>query len=146
MVSYDTVNQTAGMVSIPRDTMILNSSGKVRKINSAYNNGGIDQVKTEIRKLLGIPIDFYIKVSLNGFVKGIDALDGIDFEVPVNMNYDDPTPVRSCTSTIPRGCSISPDSRPSRWPATGTTTTPASIPATTTAAAWRPSGASSRPL
>lgn len=91
-VTYDTVNQTVGMVSIPRDTIILNSSGKVRKINSAYNNGGIDQVKTEVTKLLGIPIDYYIKIDLNGFVDGIDALGGIDFEVPVDMNYDDPTP------------------------------------------------------
>jgi LCP family protein required for cell wall assembly len=91
VVSYDTKNQTVGMVSVPRDTIILNSSGNVRKINSAYNSGGIDQLKTELKKLLGIPIDFYIKVDLNGFVQGIDALDGIDFEVPVDMNYDDPT-------------------------------------------------------
>ncbi len=92
VVSYDTQNQTVGMVSVPRDTMILNSSGKIRKINSAYNNGGMDQVKAEVRKLLGIPIDFYIKIDLNGFVKGINALGGIEFDVPVNMNYDDPTP------------------------------------------------------
>lgn len=92
VVSYDTRQQTVGMVSIPRDTMILNAKGKVRKINSAYNNGGVDQVKAEVKKLLGVPIDFYIKVNLNGFVKGIDALGGIEFDVPVNMNYDDPTP------------------------------------------------------
>lgn len=92
VVQYDTVNQEVHMVSVPRDTMILNSSGKIRKINSSYNNGGVDQLKTELRKLLGVPIDYYIKVDLNGFVAGIDALGGVDFEVPVNMNYDDPTP------------------------------------------------------
>lgn len=92
MVQYDTVEQNVHMVSIPRDTIILNSNGKIRKINSSYNNGGVDQLKAEVRKLLGVPIDFYIKIDLNGFVAGIDALNGVDFEIPVDMNYDDPTP------------------------------------------------------
>lgn len=103
MVQYDTVNQEVHMVSVPRDTIILNSSNKIRKINSSYNSGGVDQLKAEVRKLLGVPIDFYIKVDLNGFVAGIDALGGVDFEVPVNMNYDDPTPGQELHIHFSRG-------------------------------------------
>lgn len=35
-------------------------------------------------------MDFYVAVDLNGFIELVNAIDGIDFEVPINMNYDDP--------------------------------------------------------
>ena len=42
-------------------------------------------------KILGIPIDFYVKVNTRGFVRLVDAIGGVDFNVPVDMNYEDPT-------------------------------------------------------
>ena len=58
VVAYDTVNQKVNMVSIPRDTIILNSRGNVRKLNSSYNNGGVDGVREAVSQLLGIPLDY----------------------------------------------------------------------------------------
>lgn len=40
--------------------------------------------------MLGIPIDYYICVDVDGFVQVVDAVDGIDFDVPIHMAYDDP--------------------------------------------------------
>lgn len=37
-----------------------------------------------------IPIDYYITVDVSGFVQLVDCVGGIDFEIPVNMSYDDP--------------------------------------------------------
>ena len=71
VVSYDTVNQKIGMVSIPRDT-------------------GPEVLKEEIKNTFGIPIDYYIHVDLQGFIALVDELDGVDIEVPLDMNYDDP--------------------------------------------------------
>ena len=77
-------------VSIPRDTLI-NTDWNVPKINAAYNVGGVERLCQELSKLLGIPVDYYVAVDLEGFVELVDAIGGVNFEVPVDMNYDDPT-------------------------------------------------------
>lgn len=92
VVSYDTVNQKIGMVSIPRDTAVKRDWSNMPKINAAFHNSkaGPDVLKQEIKNTFGIPIDYYIHVDLKGFVALVDELGGVDIEVPLNMNYDDP--------------------------------------------------------
>ena len=43
-----------------------------------------------ISQQLGIPVDFTVTVDLDGFEALVDAIDGVDFNVPINMDYDDP--------------------------------------------------------
>ncbi|MEG2989556.1 MAG: LCP family protein, partial [Oscillospiraceae bacterium] len=66
VASYDVKNKQAGLVSIPRDTLV-DVRRTVKKINGAFGSGGIDEVKTEVSTLLGIPIDHYIQIDLNAF-------------------------------------------------------------------------------
>ena len=40
--------------------------------------------------MLGIPVDFYVSVDLKGFIELIDQIGGVDFDVPEDMDYDDP--------------------------------------------------------
>lgn len=93
VLTYDTVNQEAGLVSLPRDTMVdgvkESDGSSFYKLSSAYAYNGIEGLKEEVSQILGIPIDFYVKVSTNGFVKLVAAIGGVDFNVPVNMNYED---------------------------------------------------------
>ena len=94
VATYDTVNQTIAMASIPRDTLIDGVSPKGKsfhKLCSMYPYNGIDTLKEEVRKIVGFPIDFYVKVNTKGFVKLVDAVGGVNFNVPVHMAYDDPT-------------------------------------------------------
>ena len=88
VVGYDTQNQKMGVVSIPRDTLV---DRKLPKINSVYASEGIDGLKDVVSDLIGIPIDHYVTVNLKGFQRLVDAVDGVDFYVPCDMNYDDPT-------------------------------------------------------
>ena len=44
----------------------------------------------EVSRLLGIPVDHYVTVKLQAFVELVDAIDGVDFDIPVDMDYDDP--------------------------------------------------------
>ena len=39
---------------------------------------------------LGIPVDYTVSVDLRGFRALVDAIDGVDFYIPINMDYDDP--------------------------------------------------------
>ena len=91
VITFDTINSKVGIVSIPRDTLINPEDGysSYPKINSTYLRG-IDNLTGAVSNLLGIPIDFYVTVSVEGFVAIIDAIDGIDFDIPVHMSYDDP--------------------------------------------------------
>ena len=93
VVTYDVPNQKVGMVSVPRDTLIERTIGSrtYHKINAAYAYGGMEELQAAVSELLGIPIHFTIKVNINGFVELVDAVGGVDFEVPVHMSYDDPT-------------------------------------------------------
>lgn len=90
LVSLDAKGGTIHCVSVPRDTLV-NVKRKVKKVNAAYNLGGSKQLAAEISDTLGVPVDFTIQVNLKGFVELVDAIGGVDFNIPVNMNYDDPT-------------------------------------------------------
>ncbi|MEG1989046.1 MAG: LCP family protein [Oscillibacter sp.] len=76
-------------VSIPRDSKAV-VNGKDHKINFAYNHGGIDLMAQTVSQQLGIPVDFTVSVDLDGFKALVNAIDGVDFTVPIDMNYDDP--------------------------------------------------------
>ena len=89
LVALDAAGGTINVVSLPRDTL-LNVDWTVKKLNNAYHHGGIDGTMAQISNLLGIPVDYYITVDLQAFVELVDAIDGVDFEVPLDMDYDDP--------------------------------------------------------
>lgn len=86
VLTYDTINKNVGIVSIPRDTLI---DSDYPKINTKYHSG-VDVLQNTVSDLLGIPIDFYITIDVEGFVKLVDTIGGVDFDVPCNMSYDDP--------------------------------------------------------
>ncbi|MGE4277105.1 MAG: LCP family protein [Lawsonibacter sp.] len=88
VMSYDVINQTVGVVSVPRDTIIDRGQGKNPKL--VYGSGGVEQRVEDISGILGVPIDYYIKVNLKGFIKLVDYVGGVDFYVPCDMDYDDP--------------------------------------------------------
>lgn len=87
VVKYDINAKKVGVVSLLRDTM----TEDYPKINAAYH-GGVEELKSVVSDLLGIPIDYYITVDIKGFKALVNAVGGVDFYVPCNMNYDDTTP------------------------------------------------------
>ncbi len=89
LVTYDVANQSVSVGSIARDTRV-DVDRKLKKINAAYAYGKMDGLLDEVSKTFGIPIDYYLRVKINGFVRLVNAVDGVDFNIPCNMNYDDP--------------------------------------------------------
>lgn len=78
------------ILSVARDTRVL-ADGIYTRINTLYSKGGEKRVAEELTDITGLPVHYYITVDFEGFRKIIDALDGVEFYVPFNMNYDDPT-------------------------------------------------------
>lgn len=94
LASYDVTNQKAAVMSIPRDTMV-NVSWDVKKINSVYNaNGqgqaGIDALYKEIAQLVGFQPDYRVVVEWEAVGALVDAIGGVEFDVPYDMDYHDP--------------------------------------------------------
>ncbi len=90
VASFDVDNKKVNIVSVPRDT-ILNVTWDVKKINSAYAYDGIEGLKDALKSILGFDVDFYAEVNLKAFVEIVDALGGVEFDVPEDMYYEDPT-------------------------------------------------------
>lgn len=89
LVAVDAKNGRIDVVSLPRDTL-LDVSWSVKKLNNAYHHGGFTQTMEEVTRLLGIPVDHYVTVKLQAFVDLVNAINGVDFDIPVEMDYDDP--------------------------------------------------------
>ena len=89
LVAVDSVGQRVYGVSIPRDTKAY-FNGKNHKINAAYNSGGMSMLAEVVSQQLGIPVDYTILVDLRGFEALVDTIGGVDFTIPVDMDYDDP--------------------------------------------------------
>ena len=94
LASYDVTNQKATVMSIPRDT-IVNVSWDIKRINSVYNyygggDRGIQYLYKEIAQLVGFEPDYQVVVEWDAVGQIVDAMGGVWFDVPRNMNYDDP--------------------------------------------------------
>jgi len=77
------------IVQLPRDTYITSPRLGVVKANALYGQAGIIETKLEMGRLLGVPIDRYIKVNLDAVARVGDALGGVEVDVSKRMVYVD---------------------------------------------------------
>ncbi len=80
------------VLSIPRDTLVHLPKVSIAKIDWANLMGGAALAGRTVSQQLGdIQIDRYIRVSRNGFMQLVDALGGVEVNVPKRMDYVDET-------------------------------------------------------
>jgi len=92
--NYNPHNQKLVMLSIPRDTFVGKSPNTAKgadKINSLYNKKDVSKTLKAVNSITGLNIKYYAIVKNTSLINIVDILGGIDFEVPIDMNYDDPT-------------------------------------------------------
>ena len=87
---YDSIEHKMNICSLPRDTLV-NIKASVKKLNNVYaaNNASIDALMDGVKDVTGFRPDNYVLIDTKVFVQVIDAMGGVDFDVPVNMNYED---------------------------------------------------------
>ena len=113
VVSFNEDTKKIQFVSIPRDTRVVMTDEMIasleeRKKFVPYRNGVKGQCKlTEVHAyagddhrnefsvamledLLGIDIDYFVKIDLDAFHKIVDAVGGVDMEVEQRLYYNDP--------------------------------------------------------
>ncbi|NLW24810.1 MAG: LCP family protein [Clostridia bacterium] len=77
------------LLSIPRDTRTKIPGRGLEKIAHAHAYGGADLTRKTVEDLLGISIDYYVKVNFQGFINIIDILGGVTMDVEKRMYYPD---------------------------------------------------------
>ncbi len=87
---YDVKNGTMDVMSIYRDTLV-DVPWEIKKINSVYNREGMDGLLDKVQDLIGYTPDYYFLMELDIVAQLVDAIGGVDYEVPFEMHYDDPT-------------------------------------------------------
>lgn len=84
LVNIDAEKRKAKILSIPRDTRVK-IKHHYEKINSAYVYGGVRLTKEVVNDFIGIDIDRYLVVNFQSLIDIVDALDGIEVDVPIRM-------------------------------------------------------------
>ncbi|GGJ98686.1 LytR family transcriptional regulator [Lentibacillus kapialis] len=74
------------MLSIPRDSLVyIPEVGREDKINHAHAYGGMDATISTVENLLDIPVDYYVKLNFEAFIEVVNAVNGIEFDVPYEL-------------------------------------------------------------
>lgn len=95
LLSLDPRTGTAGMLSLPRDLWVpIPGQDLTTKINIAYRmgetngypGGGPQLAKDTVSSFIGQPVQYYVRVSFDGFVEIIDLIGGVDVVVPTTIH------------------------------------------------------------
>lgn len=95
VASYNPNTQKATLLSIPRDTYTGKNPAKAtayEKINALYSRKHRpDETLAAINEITGLNIEYYVIVKTEALIKLVDVIGGVTFNVPIDMDYDDPT-------------------------------------------------------
>lgn len=95
VASYNPNTQKATLLSIPRDTYTGKNTAKAtayEKINALYGRKHRpDETLAAVNEITGLNLEYYVVVKTEALIKLVDVIGGLTFNVPIDMDYDDPT-------------------------------------------------------
>lgn len=100
IASYNPKEQTASLMSIPRDTYVGRKNRKTAtqnylasyKINTVFRSGtNIPEAIDRINDLTGMNLKNYVIIDTKALIKLVDAIGGVTFNVPIDMYYTEDT-------------------------------------------------------
>lgn len=91
VVNVDCKSGKVNIISIPRDTYSSIKGYKKTKINHSFKYGGSELTLDTVNNLLGTDIKYYVTVDYRFVEDVVDKIGGVTVNVPLDMNYEDPT-------------------------------------------------------
>ena len=80
------------ILSIPRDTKaFIRGRKNEERINHAHAYGGPELSIKAVKDLLGIDLDYYVRVDYKIVKEYVDLIGCVEVDVPQDMHYEDPT-------------------------------------------------------
>lgn len=97
VVTANLTTGKVGMISLPRDMIVpIPGTDRSAKINTAYFIGELREestggqlAKDTVSEFLGYPIDYFVKVDFDGFVRIVDLIGGIDVDLPYTIHDEE---------------------------------------------------------
>lgn len=86
LTRVDPQQKTVTLVSIERDTYVNIEGYGPNKINASAALGGSPLVVDTISEFAGVPISHYVEIDFDGFKAAVDALGGIEVDVPIAID------------------------------------------------------------
>ena len=112
IAGFDPESGDVTIISLPRDSHVTMSqeradalramggwipAGGVMKLNEVHHYAYVVDpeiapyfLKAQVEDLLGIDIDYYVRIDLDAFEFLVDQIGGVYFDVPIRMHYWDP--------------------------------------------------------
>lgn len=81
VLSVNTKNNTALMLSVPRDLWVNIPGVGYSKINAAFPNGGMDTLQDVVESKLGLTVDYQVLVNYGAFEDLVNALGNISINI-----------------------------------------------------------------
>jgi polyisoprenyl-teichoic acid--peptidoglycan teichoic acid transferase len=90
LATFNKEEKSIKMVSIPRDSYVYQPTrDKYDKINHAHAYDGVRGTVETVEHLFDVTIDYYVKMNFYAFIDVVDALGGIEYDVPFNIREKD---------------------------------------------------------
>ena len=80
------VNDDVTIIALPRDLWMEGWNGR---LNSIFIRRGADGLRRAAEDVLGVPVDYHVIINLDIFKSLVDALGGVEVNVPHAMRYVD---------------------------------------------------------
>ena len=91
LASLDATTGNLNVMQIPRDTYFACTDADYKKINGAAGAlGSVARFADELGRALGVSIDYYLSLDMSAVKQMVDAVGGIELDVPHDMEYRDP--------------------------------------------------------
>lgn len=86
VVAINPTQKAGSVIDIPRDSWVEVPGRGMQRINTGCFYGGADLQVETLKRVTGIPIQYYVTTEFSNFTSFIDALGGVDVNVPYAMN------------------------------------------------------------
>ena len=113
VASFHTEEKTIDLISVPRDTYYERSefkssaTQKINSINNTEKENGMQKLAKAVSEVLhGMPLHYYMAVDYEGVGNIVEAMGGVEFNVPFHMKYSDPTDNPPLYIDVPAGMQV----------------------------------------
>ncbi|NLY21273.1 MAG: LCP family protein [Tissierellia bacterium] len=96
------VDGSINIMSLPRDSRVK-INGRNDKLNAAHSYGGMKLLLKTVREFTNLDVDYYVRVDYNAVKSLVDAIGGVEVDVPKNMIYNDTTRGKELHINIKKG-------------------------------------------
>ena len=101
VVTVDETNRNVSVMQIPRDTYANYTERSYKKLNGLLREKGEKGTLDFLSRALGVSLDYFFILDLDCLDSLVDAVGGVDLDIPQDMHYSDPA--QNLEISLPKG-------------------------------------------